>query len=255
VGSIAGPLLGGVLSDALGYRAPFYAVAALCAAGGVASLFLKEVQTATGQRGRALLPMFREVLASREIKIACTITALTTVGLGLLEPMLPLRLSSTFKLSKTGIGLVFGLTMLLFGAASPLVGKASDSIGRKRPILFGLLATAVLTPFLAVSRNLALVFVLMGALGVTMAAFSTPSLPLVTDSLGPTAAGELPLYGTAFGLTNLFWSLGYAIGPILGGAIVNWSGLLAATLMYSGLVVVAAVVVFVFLREPRPGEG
>jgi multidrug resistance protein len=248
VGGIAGPLLGGVLSDAVGYRAPFYAIAGACCVGGVAAIFLKEGK-AVRQSTASAWTMLKTVLAKRTILLALLITMITTIGLGLLEPTLPVYLSDKLGMSRTEIGIVFGLTMLLYAAASPVVGKISDNVGRKKPILVGLVATAILTPFLVASRNTVFVYVLMAFLGLTITTFETPSVPLITDSM-PKASGDPDIhYGTAFGMLNLFWSLGYALGPLLGGAIMGWVGLFAALLVYSAILVGLAAVVLVFLGK------
>jgi multidrug resistance protein len=249
VGGIAGPLLGGTLADAIGYRAPFYAIAIACVAGGIATLFLVEQKGA--QRSRSLgWRMLRPVFTNRNVMLACLITLVTTTGLGLLEPTLPLYFKDTFHMSRTAIGLVFGVTMLLYAIASPVAGKLSDRLGRKRPIITGLLVTAALTPFIAVFKNVPAVYILMGAFGASATFFETPSVPLVTDSLprsGLLGAGNQ--YGAAFGLLNFFWSLGYALGPLLGGALMGSVGLLAALLVYSGLLVALTVAVVVLMPE------
>ena len=247
VGGIAGPLLGGVLSDAVGYRAPFYAIAAACLAGGVAALFLKEDRGAR----RASVPawrMLKTVLGNRMIMLACLITLITTTGLGLLEPTLPIYLKDHFAMSRTQIGILFGVTMFMYAAASPVSGKLSDRIGRRDPILMGLIATAVVAPLIVAFKNVAAVYLFMGILGVTLTFLETPSIPLITDAM-PKDGGEEFHYGTAFGLLNVFWSLGYALGPLVGGAITGAAGLLAALLTYSGVLVLLAVIVMVFLKE------
>lgn len=249
VGGIAGTVLGGFLSDAFGYRAPFYAIAAGCLLGGILAVFLKEERAAQ----RAIVPaarMLKNVIANRAILIACVISMVTTTGLGLLEPTLPLYLRDEFSMSRTGIGLIFGVTMLMYAVASPLAGRLSDSIGRKKPIILGLLATAVLMPLIVVFKNVAAICVFMGLLGITLTVFESPSLPLITDSMPRDGGGDIH-YGTAFGLLNFFWSLGYALGPLLGGALKGWAGLLWALLVYSAMLVGLATAVAVFLGKDK----
>ena len=249
IGGIAGPLIGGTLSDAFGYRAPFYTIAVACLVGGCVALFLEERKVprrALSAGWRMLKPVF----TNRNVMIACLVTLVTTMGLGLLEPILPIYFKDTFGMTRTSIGIVFGLTMLFYAIASPLSGKLSDRVGRKRPILAGLLLTAAITPLIAVFKNVAVVCVLMAAFGFAIAFFGTPSIPLVTDALPQSRAlGEANQYGAAFGLLNFFWSLGYALGPLLGGALDQWAGLLAALLVYSGLLVGLTVVVAVTLSD------
>jgi multidrug resistance protein len=241
VGGIAGPLVGGFLADAFGYHSPFYAIAGACLVGGVITLFLQEDHHLVKQETsmlRQLVPLLRK----RTVALACVITLVTTVGFGLLEPILPIYLKKNFKMSPADIGLVFGVMMLAYAVTSPLVGRLSDRVGRKPPILFGLALTAVLMPFLAVFKNVVAIFILMAALGATLVMFETPTLPLITDTLEGEAG-----YGTAFGMVNFFWSLGYAIGPLIGGAVYGWKGLLAAIAVYSIMLVPLLVLVAIAL--------
>ena len=204
------------------------------------------VRRALSAGWRQMKPIF----TSRNVVIACAITLVTTMGLGLLEPILPIYFTKTFDMTRTAIGVVFGLTMLFYAIGSPLAGKLSDAVGRKKPILAGLLLTAVITPLIAVFKSVPAVYVLMAAFGFVITFFATPSIPLITDALpAATADGEANQYGAAFGLLNFFWSLGYALGPLLGGAVYQLSGLLTALLVYSGLVLGMTVVVAVTLSD------
>jgi len=247
LGGIAGPVLGGVLSDALGYRAPFYAIAGACLVAGAFSIFLKETRSGRKRMRLSFKRMLKPVLSNRTVLLASSLMVISTLGLGLLEPTFPLYLEETFSMSPTGIGLFFGMMMLFYGATSPAAGKLSDRLGRKKPILVGLLATAVIMPFLAISQNVPVLFILMGAVGVTFALFSTPALPLVTDALPEISAGESAPAGTVYGLMNLFFSLGFALGPLLGGAIMGWVGLAWALVFCSTIMAVAGVVILVLL--------
>lgn len=249
-GGIVGPLLGGFLADAAGQRAPFYAIALACFAGGTVALFLEEDR---GGRRARVSPrrMLGNALSSRNVLLACGVTLVVTTGLGLLEPTVPLYLKRTFSMSRTGIGAVFGLTMLFYAAASPAVGRLSDRAGRKAPILAGMVLTAALIPLLAAVRNVAFVFAVMGALGVTFTLVATPSVPLITDSISRSGDGPVH-YGTAFGLLNVFWSLGYAVGPLLGGALMGWAGLPSALFAYAVMLMGFAALVAVTLKE---GDG
>jgi len=70
-------------------------------------------------------------------------------GLGMIEPLLPLDLEKRFGLNSAGIGLLFGAFSLFLALAQPLFGALSDRLGRKPPLIGGLLGTAVVVPWLA----------------------------------------------------------------------------------------------------------
>ena len=75
---------------------------------------------------------------------------------------------------------------------------------------------------------------------------------MITEAL-PRKPGEGSNYGMAFGLFNIFWSLGYAIGPLMGGAIYGAASLFQAYLAFSLLMVVLAVAVA--LKSAREKRG
>jgi MFS family permease len=96
----------------------------------------------------------------------------------------------------------------------------------------------------------------MAVFGFSVAFFETPSVPLITDTLPKSGQlGGPNQYGAAFGLLNFFWSLGYALGPILGGALMGWAGLLTALIVYSAMLLALALGVVPLLREPSSKEA
>jgi DHA1 family solute carrier family 18 vesicular amine transporter 1/2 len=247
IGGIAGPLIGGVMYDLAGYRSPFYLVAVLCAMIGVAAIFLREDRSHI-QPGTGFVKMIKPMLRNRMLMLACLIALVTTIGFGMLEPTLPLHLEEKFSMSTSQIGMLFGVLTLFFALGSPLAGRLSDRAGRRLPILLGVAGTALLMPFLPLVSRAFLLYVIMAGLGLSIALFDTPSLPMITDSL-TRKPGEGSNYGMAFGLLNIFWSMGYALGPLLGGAVFGAAGLINAYLVYSVLMVLLAVAVALNMRR------
>ena len=241
VGGIAGPLVGGVLSDAVGYKFPFFVIAGACLAGGVLGLFLHEDRSFLTGSQVSMRGMLAGVLRKKGVLVACLVTLLTTTGIGLIEPTLPLYLDQEFSMSRSGIGILFGILMVCYAVASPAAGRVSDRFGRKGPVMAGLLATAVLVPFLGIVGSVALMCVLLGLLGISFASFETPILPLVTEELAGGAGDGGTRHGTAFSLLNVSWSAGYAVGPLIGGAVMGWLGFLPALLIYSVMLLALSV--------------
>jgi MFS family permease len=247
VGGIVGPLLGGILYDAIGYQLPFLTIAGACLAGGLTAMFLSENRSGPGTAGKSALRMLRTVVGNRTVMIACMVTVVSTTGIGLLEPTLPVYLKDRFSLSSANIGLFFCVMSLCYAVAGPLAGRVSDHIGRKKPVIAGLVAAALAAPLLVVAGNLGAMFILIGIVGAALAVFETPSLALVTDSLSQDGDGG-NLYGTAFGLLNLFWGLGYALGPLAGGAVMDQVSLPVAMCCYSALLLVVTALVIRWLE-------
>ncbi len=93
----------------------------------------------------------------------------------MIEPLLPLDLEKRFGLNSAGIGLLFGAFSLFLALAQPLFGALSDRLGRKPPLIGGLLGTADVVPWLALAPNIQLETTLLILLGVTTGAYFAPT--------------------------------------------------------------------------------
>jgi multidrug resistance protein len=238
-GAIAGPALGGILNDWLGYKSPFLLVAAICVAGGALALINRELRELKPRPGEAgYWKMTRSVLDNPNVILTLVVVMMGTVSLGVLEPLFPVYLERTLGLGSTAIGLLFALTVLTYTAVSPLIGKLSDRQGKRGLMVLGLITTAVVAPALTFSANLMVIAVLFGACGITIAFFETPTLPLIADLLSGSKEGEV--FGTAFGLFNMAWAVGYILGPAAGGFLAQKHGLPTAMIILSVPLVILA---------------
>jgi len=223
-GSIAGPALGGILYDSVGYKAPFLLVALICVAGGIFALLSRELKdlprgTTEAEYGK----MARTVIAYPGMMLVIVIVMMGTVSLGLLEPLFPVFLQENLGVGSTGIGLLFALTVLAYSVASPLTGRLADRVSRRGLMSLGLVATAVVAPLLVFSHHLALTALLFALCGVSIAFFETPTLPFIADRIAGGEEGGV--YGTAFGIFNMAWAIGYILGPVAGGFLASRHGL------------------------------
>jgi multidrug resistance protein len=239
VGAIAGPAIGGLLYDWLGYKAPFLLVAAICVAAGLFALVSRELKR-LGPLGskEGYGRMARAVLAYPGIALILVIVMMGTVSLGVLVPLFPVYLEENLGVGSSAIGLLFALTVLTYSVSSPIAGKLADKVGKKVLMVCGLLATAVVAPALVFAGNLVPIAVLFALCGVTIAFFETPTLPFIADRIGGGEEGEA--YGTAFGLFNMAWAIGYMIGPAAGGFLSSRHGLPTTMIILSVPLVILA---------------
>ncbi|MDY6794193.1 MAG: MFS transporter [Actinomycetota bacterium] len=238
-GSIAGPALGGVLYDWLGIKAPFLLVAGVCVVGGILAIVSRDLKRLPLPESKeSYVKMAGTVLAHPRIMLTLIVVMMGSVSLGVLEPLFPVHLEKVMGIGSTAIGLLFALTVLAYTVSSPYAGRLSDRRGKRNPMVLGLLATAVVAPALTFSPSLAVVIALFTLLGVTIALFETPTLPLIADLMSGDAEGEI--YGTAFGLFNIAWALGYLAGPALGGFLAQKHGLPTAMAILSVPLVILA---------------
>lgn len=128
----------------------------------------------------------------------------------LLVPLLP-RFAKELHLSQMQIGVLFGsYAVALFLATLP-VGRMVDRMGRRAPMLWGLLGLALTTLLFALSRNYWLLLAARSLQGVAGAFTWLPGMALLADHFPSEERGKA--MGTAFAAANL----GALLGPPLSG--------------------------------------
>jgi MFS family permease len=263
-GSVLGAPAGGLLADALGYRAPFLATAALGGGEVVAVLLLfpdwRAARPETASAGR-LAPAprttgpggrFSRLLAGNgasRYPLAAVLAA--SIAVSAVEPLLPLHLKAAMGASPGVIGLLFGVAMGAYAVASPLAGALTDRIGPAGPITAGLAGLAVVTAALPHARSIPAVTVLLGGLGICLCAVLTAAttwLGTVADGMGERG------YARAYALFNIVYASGMLLGPVQAGLITQAASLsvaLAATGAICLVTVLPAVAVAGWRRALR----
>ncbi|MFF7764492.1 MFS transporter [Streptomyces griseorubiginosus] len=148
--------------------------------------------------------------------------------------------------------LVLGGLLALYDGAEvvlkPLFGSLADRIGARPVLLGGLVAFAAASALYAVADSPGWLWAARLGQGAAASAFS-PSASALVARLNP-AAG----HGRAFGSYGFCKSVGYTLGPLLGGVLV-WAGglrLLFAVLAVLGAAVAVWAAVAVPVVPPLP---
>ena len=181
---------------------------------------------------------------SRALAVALVSFAAFTdlVAYSIAVPVLP-DLSRRLGASPTMIGLLFaafGVTLL--GVSVP-IGSVSDRMGRKAPMVGGLLLLASSTVVFAFADTLAWLFVARLAQGAADAVTWVVGFALIADLYGPAERGRVMgfvMSGTSFGLM---------VGPSLGGWLYERGGMKLPFLTVAALAL-AALAGFLWLRLP-----
>jgi MFS family permease len=126
-----------------------------------------------------------------------------------------------FNLLSTGV--ITGSFIAIPIFVKPFMGRISDKVGRRTPIIVGLITSGL--PLLAIpfTTNFPILLLLAIIYGLGFAAV-TASTPALTSEL--VTAERV---GAAMGFLGMTMDVGQTIGPIISGVI------LATTLQYSGL--------------------
>jgi MFS family permease len=179
--------------------------------------------------------------------------ASTLLGLGLALVTLMMGFSAMVAMenpileriggSKAGFGLVFAITTLTRLVVQFPVGVASDTYGRKRFIVWGLLLSAPLVALMGFAHTLFEFVLLRGVLGVALAGVIAPAYALAADIVDEHRSGE------QMGLVTTAFSVGFAFGPLLAGGVA-FLGFAVPFLLAAALTVCGGVAVWIMVEEP-----
>jgi MFS transporter, DHA1 family, solute carrier family 18 (vesicular amine transporter), member 1/2 len=243
IGSIAGPALGGVTADVLSYEAPFL-IACGCALAvvGAALMLLPHGVRPSRPAAPALAVVLRSIRAG-DGGWAAAITLLSATVLGLVEVVAPLDFDQRLGLSASAIGLLFAGSIAVDAATSPLGGRWGDRRGRLGPAVAGMVLTAISVGLLAVLPDVWGAALSLGVYGAAFALAFSAAVPWLDDAF------EEEERGLGYGVQALLYSAGYAVGPVLGGWLLERTGADLAYAITAGVVAVGAV--FLLVRRPE----
>jgi len=148
--------------------------------------------------------------------------------------------------------LTLGLLLALYDGAEvllkPVFGTIADRIGARPVLLAGLLGFALASGLYVVADSPGWLWAARLGQGAAASAFS-PSASALVARLNPAAK-----HGRAFGSYGFYKSIGYTLGPLLGGALV-WLGgfrLLFAVMTVLGVAVAGWALLAVPAVPPLP---
>jgi DHA1 family solute carrier family 18 vesicular amine transporter 1/2 len=131
-GSVTGPIAGGLLYQAGGYRLPFLITGiAFAVAGLLIALVVPE-----GEKHRGDPTDFRALLFNRSMMIPAVAIALAAFSMGIIEPLLPVQLAR-YGATSMAIGIVFTVSASVYGLSAPLVGRVSERMPIEKVIALG----------------------------------------------------------------------------------------------------------------------
>lgn len=245
MGLALGPLLGGLLADAVGYRSACFASAGM----GVVALVLATILVRSGHHRPAAgrrapsEPPARRVLGAPAFLGVLLVVLTTRLVERTFDPVLPLLITSRDAAGGMGIAtataVITSTGLVAAAVSSTLVGRLATNRDRLLRVAMALVLTGLLATAVASSWPLLLVLrLLIGvALGLT-----------ITLSYATTAA-EVPRgrHGLALSVLGTGSSYGATIGLVAAGALAAVS--LPLVFVANGVLVVAVTAAHVLTRR------
>jgi MFS family permease len=212
-GAILGPMFGGG-AEAVGIQLSFATLGVVAFGLGLLALLGQAVDCE-----RVTAAGLRRAFQDSRFLGGLWLNTLPAMLFGTLVVLAPLALDDA-GWSTLAIASVFFLTGLVEVAINPIIGRASDRVGRRLPIRAGLAASVVVAAALAVSSEPLLIAVLVGAAAISFGSLYTPGMALTSDRAESSGLAQ----GLAFGIMNTAWALGALVGPALGGGLAELQG-------------------------------
>ncbi|MGI9187550.1 MAG: MFS transporter, partial [Gaiellales bacterium] len=234
-GSAIGPLIGTVAVEV--GRGPVFA--AVAAGQAVIAGLISRLPTVPNTEHAPMRTMWH-YLSSAKVRTGLWITSVPGFALGVLT------LSGTYRLDEMGasstiIAIAFSGIAVINVFVAPRIGKASDRLGRRRPLMLALTVAAIAV-FLIIAASFEISTVaLIAVAGAFMLAVAGPGLALVGD--GVHELGGDPAHATF--LMNMFWGPAAALGAISAGLVHGSAGAELSLLMLA----IVAVASLIFVRR------
>ena len=164
-------------------------------------------------------------------------------GIGLIVPVMPAFLE-TFNAG----GQVYGVLIAGFALAqfifSPIAGDLSDKHGRKPFIIIGLIVFGLANVLLAIADSVFVLFIARFICGFGAALVMPPIMAFVADITTPAERGK------GMGMLGASISLGFTIGPGIGGAL-SAIDIVFPFYFAGGAAIIAAVISFLVLPNVK----
>jgi multidrug resistance protein len=235
VGTILGPVAGGLLFEYAGYMATFLVPAVLVASVGLLVLAVP-LRTCRQEGGPVRSPMLPR---GAFLPLAACAAAIVAVSgtYGVVDPYLPVYLHAAFSASPAAIGLVFAVLAVAAILAQPAAGRIYDRYGGSRYLIGGglLLSGAALVAAMQ-GETLLLTAAAIFALGVALSCALVPAMPILAGIYRGRGS-----QGAAYGMYNTFFSVGLSAGPFAGAVLAGRWPLPVLFLLQAGVLAVMGV--------------
>lgn len=242
MGTALGAPVGG-LAGGMDVFYPMYLGAILLALAALgAKVFLREPEASEGRIS------FRDALAllTEEIRllIPYAFSFIDRFTVGFFVGIFPLFLGTVHGFSPVEIGKYMAFFLIPFALLQFPGGRLSDKVGRTPPLVLGSLFYGICVALVG-QVDISVLFLPLVLGGIAGAFMYPPSAALAGDLAHPSKRG------VAMGGFNLFGSLGFAIGPFIGGAIADSYGY-GATFAFAGASeIIIAIALLPFLLKLR----
>jgi len=253
IGRSLAPLAGGFLL-ALGFRAVYVC----CGIAGIIALAIAwalprpehtpsvgraSLREALREAGQGL----RQTVRNPAILCASGAEAVVYLCFGAVETFLPLY-AMAHGIPEWQIGIIFAAQITTVAVTKPLLGGASDRLGRVPVIGAGLMVSAGSLLALSLLVGVWGLGVAAAVFGLALSAVTSATSAFVSD------ASRARHYGAALGVLSTIMDVGHSTGPVLAGALIGALSYQPTFRIIAALPVAMAIVLLLAVRPSSVRE-
>lgn len=255
VGTSLGPLVGGIVADAVGFRLSFVGGGAILLVGGLLVTFFVHEERVEVEHDAPRVGLWEGMRAAASAPALLVMVAAifavqfaTTVVIPIL-PQFVQVLQGAAGHAATATGLIFMGAGAAGAISSVTLGYFSDRLGYRRILIAASIAAAILSvPQYFVTATWQL-FVLRVLIGLALGAIMPSASALIATLVRPEQRGA------AYGISGSATSIGFAVGPLTAAVVVSLSGLRAVFLTAAVMLLAIGMWVAFMVHIPeQPAE-
>jgi DHA1 family multidrug resistance protein-like MFS transporter len=253
-GGVIGPLVGGSLADAFGYRPLFYVVAILCTVAGL--LIVRYVEEPIREHdvstaNHTLAGNIRSALHSPPIRTALVLIFLSQVALLIVQPIFALYVESLEPVTTriaTLAGAIFSITGVFMVISSPWWGRRNDTQSYKRNLTIAISGAALSCFAQGLASHAYHLLVLRAVQGFCMGGILPSLYSYVSKHAQPSQRSGI------MGIASSSHILASMVGPTAGGYIAAAAGLRENFFVAGVLLVASLLYLFRFFTDLKGDE-
>ncbi len=223
VGSILGPLAGGLLTELLGVRKALAGAAVLMALVALGSYYGTWEPASLPSKKTSIREDANYVIRDPKLMIPIFCMLVLNMAVFILQPVLPLFVGSLRSdKAQFMVGLVFSISAVSLAIASPIINRMHNN--RKRPVsyLAILLGSLVLAGLVSVTQGLSQSIPFLISQRFLFGAFQG-GITIASNVLVAMNSEEA-MRGRVFGIMTSITAIGFILGPVMGGILAELWG-------------------------------
>lgn len=249
-GNIVGPLIGGVISDLLGYRNVFLIVGAIITVISFLILFQvkEEHKPDKNVKSHSFIENLKYIFSSKLLRYFAFFVMLSALSVALIRPILVLYIES-FNIERGFLPTITGLilsTIGIFSAISAaLLGKKIDKPGAMKNLILASFLSGLMFSIQYFISDLYLLFFINIILGFTYGIITPMVFATISKNSDDVRKGGI------MGIASSFQFFGNMVGPVLSGYLVGWVNL-RFSFIISGIIV--SLIAFLSIQFLKTSE-